>query len=173
SALVDSLQIRPAFDLGIYRRLIRISDSSECLQFSRAGFSIEALHIALFANFHRSIDIDFHKIRSPASDFISSVPIRRDQGDDCDDTVTGQQPGDESDSSDIFIAIGFAEPEILTQMLAHGIAIQHLGSIPEIAQSVQEFFAKGGFARGTQTCQPDDDNSPPGTAKLVRRTASL
>lgn len=58
-------------------------------------------------------------------------------------------------------------------MLAHGIAIQYLGSIPETAQAVQEFFAERGFSRGTQTCQPDYDGSPPGTAKLVRRTVRL
>ena len=162
-------------EFRLFRSFIRIVDAREAFQFAGPGFLVEALRIALFANFDRRVDKDFDKIArlEPRADRIAVPPIRTNERRQSDNARRAKQLGDSADAADILFAVlcRKAQAKALgklfsvslleqrrrsVQAVTHIVAVEHEAAAPHRVQFVIDQVADRAFAARAQTGEPDN-----------------
>jgi len=143
--------VGPTLDFRRQRRLIWVVDAGKARNLSGSGFAIEPFHISLLASSERRIHIDLKEICNARAHFIPTLSIRRDRGNNRNNTVTAQHLCDKSDASNIFVPILPAEAEPAGQMLTDLISVERFDAVTASPKAFIDCSAEGGLARRTKT----------------------
>jgi hypothetical protein len=108
------LRVEPK--LRVRRNLIRIVDAGKPVDLAGALLGVQALDVALGADFKRGRDMHFdeHSAVNVMGGAYGCARRRvgRNHRNQRDDAVTREQPGDESDTSHVGVSVFSAEPEV-------------------------------------------------------------
>src|SRR5579884_3458033 len=137
------------------RLLVGVIDAGETLDFALIYQFVQALDIALAADFDRAFDVDFDEIADLLARPLTSLAVGRDGGRNTGHTVARQQAAHEGDALDVGIAILAAEAQALAQMRAHHITIQNLYVATARLQTLLDSFRKRAFAGAGEAGKPD------------------
>src|SRR5712671_3768879 len=101
-AFGHGLFVRMDFKLRLLRRLVRRADAGKVFNLTGPRFLVEPLRVTLFADLHRSIDVDFHKITFVHQRASQSpiVPVWTDKRSQHQHPRIHHQPGDFADAPD-------------------------------------------------------------------------
>src|SRR5262245_30093271 len=113
---------------GVQRLLVWITYTGEVLDLAGKGFLIESLDVAFDQHVQRTLHEDFDEPYAVTFDggtnIVARLPVRRDGRGEHYHTIARQQPRDETDTTNIGVAILFRKPETPAQILANLIAVQ-------------------------------------------------
>src|SRR6185437_14514251 len=88
---------------------------------------------------------------------VAGLGVGRDGSDEHNVTMIDEIAREGSDASDVFIAVGSGEAEIAADGLAKLFGIQHADAIAPCTQLRLNRAEEGGFARGTQASEPEEE----------------
>src|SRR5580700_170680 len=137
-------------DFGVGRNLIRIRNAGEFFENSRARLCVQALTVALFADFHSGGNVDENEPAvglNQLSHIFARPVVRRDGRANSDTAILGDFRRHIADAPDVDVAVLFGEAEFGRQILAHQVAIQHGGRTPAHFQELgHQHVGNSGFA---------------------------
>ena len=164
---LDRLAIRFDQDVRRQRRLVRIGDAGEVLDFAAKRFCVQAFAVALDELVDRAADVDLDERRfMRATDFVADVAIRRDGGADRDDAVARQQSSDEADAANVRVAIFLGESQSFAQVRAHLIAVENLDASAARHEALADALRERRFPGAGQAGEPERE-----AGRLAHRTA--
>src|SRR5262249_24645416 len=104
-------------DLGVLGGLVRIVDAGPRLYLAAAGACVHALGVAALALFERRVYEDFYEAMGAdhLAHLVTGSAVRTDRRAHRDAAMAHDFGSDESDASDIGVAVLFAEPETFGQ----------------------------------------------------------
>lgn len=134
-------------EIRLHRFLEGTVPAGEVLDFALGGLGIEAFDIAGGAGFVASPDINLEKISAEnAAGDIAEFAARGDGGDDRDDALGGEKPGDLGDAADVFEAVIVREAKVRVEAGAHVIAIEDDRGAALLVQHALGGIGDGGFS---------------------------
>ena len=89
------------------------------------------------------------------ADFVANRFVGRDRGDDTDNPVARQKPADESDPSDVRVAIFFGKSQADAQVGSDYIAVKNLGLGTAFLQTLQDHVAYRRLAGTGKSSEPE------------------
>lgn len=141
-------------DLRMKRFFVRVGHAGKLLNLTGEGFLIEPFHVAGDKGVQRAFNVHFHKVANALAHFVADRAIRGNCGGNGDGSVAGQEMRDIADTADVGIAVLFAEPQPLTEVGPHFIAVKNFYPFAPLLQLADNGVGKGRFARPRQTREP-------------------
>src|ERR1051325_2933407 len=122
-------------ELGIRRWLVWIVDPGKAFDLAFTRERVHALRIAILAYLERRIDKDLAKTiaANHRATLIARRTVRTDRGANHCATVSHNFRGDETDATNVRLAIFFAEAESFREMRTNHVAIEH-GDLPSMLE---------------------------------------
>src|SRR5260370_2937940 len=143
------------------RRIVRIGDGGEFLDDAGTSLGVQALAVALFADFDRGGSVTHNK---PAERFnhlphrFASRLIRSDRGADRDAAILGDLGSNVANPADIDVAMLLGESEFARQVLAHQVAIEQSdGTSAHLEELRYQGIGAGGLARSRKPGEENGD----------------
>ena len=128
------------------------------LDFAAGGFGIEAVDVALFADFIAGLDIHLKQVvaEQPTGE-VTEFAARRDGGNQGDDALGNEDFGDLGDAADVFQTVLVGEPQVGIEPAAQVVAIEDGGEAPLLVQDPFGGVGDGGLAGARKSVEPDDE----------------
>ena len=142
-------------------RLVGVADSGEGGDLAHESSAVETFGVALDAGGEGCVDVDLDEAVEPAACFGAHGGVRRDGGDEGDDTAFDEAFGGKGDAANVLFAVLTAVSEAGADGLTHLVAVEYSYGEAFGAEEVGDGVAEGGFAGSAESGEPEGHSCRP------------